>query len=248
MHTEQVIAQLREMRLSVMAESLRTRLDSGDQRGLTPEQFFALLVEDEYTARRSRKLERMIASAEFKPEKPCIEDLDYSPARGLDKAQVLQLTTPTWITQARHVIITGPTGCGKTYLAEAIGLQACRMGFPARKVRYRILLEEIRAAKGTGTYLKYLRKIARIRLLILDDFLMHPIDASDGAHLMDIVEEKQQLGSLVVTTQYPVGKWHHQLPDPTLADAICDRLVHGAYTFNLKGESMRKKGTESAPK
>lgn len=242
------MAQLREMRLSVMAESLRTRLDSGDARGLTPEQFFALLVEDEYVARKNRKLERLIASAEFKPEKPCVEDLDYTPTRGLDKAQVMQLTTPTWITDARHVIITGPTGCGKTYLAEAIGLQACRMGYSARKVRYRILLEEIRAAKGTGTYLKYLRKIARIRVLIVDDFLMHAVDQSDGAHLMDVVEEKQQTGSLVVTTQYPVSKWHHQLPDPTLADAICDRLVHTAYTFALKGESMRKKNQKSTPK
>jgi DNA replication protein DnaC len=236
------------MRLSAMADSLRTRLESGDSRGLAPEEFFALLVEDEYAARRNRKLQRMIVNADFKPERPCIENLDYSSSRGISKAQVMQLTTPTWVQDARHVIITGPTGCGKTYLAEAIGLQACRMGFAARKVRYRILLEEIRAAKGTGTYLKYLQKLSRIRVLILDDFLMHTIDQTDGAHLMDVVEEKQQTGSLVITTQYPIGKWHHQLPEPTLADAVCDRLVHGAYTFNLKGESMRKKAPQSASK
>lgn len=231
-----------------MADSLQNRLDKGDSRGLTPEDFLALLVEDEYMARKNRKLERMIANADFKPEKPCIENLDYSQGRGLDKAQVMQLTTARWIQDTRHVIITGPTGCGKTYLAEAIGLHACRMGFAARKLRYRILLEEIRAAKGTGTYLKYLQKMARIRVLILDDFLMHAIDQADGAHLMDIVEEKQQTASLVITTQYPVSKWHHQLPEPTLADAICDRLVHSAYTFNLKGESMRKNAPKSGPK
>jgi DNA replication protein DnaC len=236
------------MRLSTMADSLRSRLESGDHKGLQPEEFFALLVEDEFLERKNRKLQRMIASANFKPEQPCMENLDYSPSRGLNKAQVMQLTTPAWIQQARHVIITGPTGCGKTYLSEALGLQACRMGYAARKLRYRIMFEEIRAAKGTGTYLKYLKKVARISVLIIDDFLMNSIDMADAANLMDVLEEKQQTGSLIVTTQFPVSKWHHQLPDPTLADAICDRLVHTAYTFALKGESMRKKKTKSTSK
>ena len=241
MHNEQVITQLKEMHLSVMAESFQNRLDTGDSQDIIPEQFFSLLVEDEYMARKNRKLRRLITAADFKPEQACIENLEFGSARGLQKADVMQLTTPTWIEEARHVIITGLTGCGKTYLAEALGLQACKMGYRVRKVRYRILFEEIRAAKGIGTYLKYLKKIALTSVLIIDDFLMQLIEQGDAANLMDIIEEKQQKGSIVVTTQYPVNKWHHQLPDPTIADAICDRLVHGAYMFNLKGESMRKK-------
>jgi DNA replication protein DnaC len=244
MHKEQVIKQMKEMRLSVMAESFQQRIANNDHNGITAEQFVALLVEDEYVARKNRKLKRMINAADFKPEQACLENLEYSVARNLQKEEVLRLASPSWLENPHHVIITGPTGCGKTYLAESIGLQACKMGYPVKKIRYRILFEEIRAAKGVGTYLRYLKKLSRIKVLILDDFLMQPIEQMEAGFLMDVIEEKQQLGSIVVTTQYPVNKWHHQLPDPTIADAICDRMVHGAYTFNLKGDSMRRKNSK----
>ena len=241
MHKEQVISQMKEMRLSVMAESFQQRLAGNDHHGITAEQFVALLIEDEYTARKNRKLTRMINAADFKPEQACLENLEYSVARNLQKEEVLRLTSTAWLENPHHVIITGPTGCGKTYLAVSIGLQACKMGYPVKKIRYRILFEEIRAAKGVGTYLRYLKKLSRIKVLILDDFLMQPIEQIDAGFLMDVIEEKQQLGSIIVTTQYPISKWHHQLPDPTIADAICDRLIHAAYTFDLKGDSMRRK-------
>jgi DNA replication protein DnaC len=152
----------------------------------------------------------------------------------------MQFVSSTWINNSQNIILTGPTGCGKTYIAEAIGLQACKMGFPAVKKRYRMLFEEIHEAKGTGQYLKYLKKIEKIKVLIIDDFVMNDINNDDLNDLMDIIELREQVSSIIITTQYPTSKWHLKLPDPTIADAICDRIVHGAFEFNLKGGSMRK--------
>ena len=248
MHIENVLEQLKSMRLSVMAESLQTRLAGGNNRDLAPEEFFALLVEDEYNARKNRRLSRMIGHANFKPEQASIENVIYNQARGLMKKDIMQLTTATWINTAQNVIITGSTGCGKTYLAEAVGLQICIMGFSVIKIRYPILFEEIHAAKGTGMYLRYLKKLAKNKVIILDDFLMTPIEINDCGPLLDVIEEKEQAGSIIITTQFPVDKWHLKLPDPTVADAICDRLTHGAIKFNLEGDSMRKIKTKSAAK
>jgi DNA replication protein DnaC len=248
MHTEQVISQMKQMRLSVMAESFQVRMKNGDHNDLSHEEFVALLVEDEYNARQNRKLARMIGRANFKPEQACIEDIDYKAARGFQKNDIMQFTTITWINNAQNLIVTGPTGSGKTYLAEAIAYQAIKMGFPAVKIRYRLLFEEIHNAKGTGLYLKFLKKLSVVKVLIIDDFVMHPIQQADLGDLMDIIEEKEQTGSIIVTTQFPIDKWHLKLPDPTVADAICDRLVHGAIKINLKGDSMRKNKEKSKTK
>jgi DNA replication protein DnaC len=248
MHIENVLEQLKSMRLSVMAESLQSRLAGGNNRDLAPEEFFALLVEDEYNARKNRRLSRMIGHANFKPEQATIENVVYNQARGFMKKDIMPLTTATWINNAQNVIITGSTGCGKTYLAEAVGLQICIMGFSVIKIRYPILFEEIHAAKGTGMYLRYLKKLAKNKVIILDDFLMTPIEINDCGPLLDVIEEKEQAGSIIITTQFPVDKWHLKLPDPTVADAICDRLTHGSIKLNLKGDSMRKDKEKSAPK
>jgi len=248
MHIENVIEQLKSMRLSVMADSLQSRLAGGNNRDLAPEEFFALLVEDEFNARKNRRLSRVIAHANFKPEQASIENIVYNQSRGFMKKDIMPITTATWINNAQNIIVTGPTGCGKTYIAEAVGLQVCIMGFSVLKIRYPILFEEIHAAKGTGMYLRYLKKLAKTKVLILDDFLMVPIETNDCGPLLDIIEEKEQTGSIIITTQLPVDKWHLKLPDPTIADAICDRLTHGAIKLNLKGESMRKEKEKSAPK
>lgn len=240
MHLETVLNQMRSMRLSAMAQSLEHRLANGDHRDLSHEEFISLLVNDEHEARNSRKLSRMISRANFKPEQACLENIRYAENRGFQKMQVMEFYSDTWIRNAQNIIVTGPTGAGKTYLAEAVGLQACKMGFPAMKKRYRILFEEIHEAKGTGQYLKYLKKLEKVRVLIIDDFVMNDIDMQDLNDLMDIIELREQVGSVVITSQYPVDKWHLKMPDPTIADAICDRLMKGAYIFNLKGESMRK--------
>lgn len=248
MHKEQVISQLCEMRLSAMADAFQRRIEVGEARSLSPEEFFALLVEDEYNERQNRKMVRMIGRANFKPEQACIENLDYAPSRSLQKADVAKFTSDSWIKNSETIIITGPTGCGKTYLAEAFGLQACKLGYAAQKIRYPILFEEIRSAKGTGTYLRLLKKVSKIPVLIIDDFLMSKAEIVEIQSLLEIVEQRSQYCALIITTQFPIDKWYSQFGDPTLADALCDRLVHNAFKFNLKGESMRKKQAKSGSK
>ena len=231
-----------------MADSFNTRLGNGDAADLPPEDFFAMLVDDEFASRKRRQLERMIGRANFKPDQATIENLIYDVGRGFEKRDIMQFTGTEWIENKRNLILTGPTGCGKSYLAEAVGYRACTMGYPVMKIRYTILFEEIHAAKGTGQYLKYLTKLAKVRVLIIDDFLMHTVDPVDAESLMDILDEKEQTGSVVVTSQYPIDSWHNRLPDPTVADAICDRLVHNAAKFALKGESKRKDSAKSHAK
>ena len=189
-----------------------------------------------------------VGHANFKPEQATLENVTYNQSRGFMKKDLMPLTTATWINNSQNIIITGSTGCGKTYLAEAIGLQVCIMGFSVIKIRYPILFEEIHAAKGTGMYLRYLKKLAKTKVIILDDFLMQPIESIDSGPLLDVIEEKEQAGSIIITTQFPVDKWHLKLPDPTVADAVCDRLTHGAIKFNLEGDSMRKNKSKSAAK
>jgi len=246
MHLEATLCQMRSLHLSTMADSLQSRISRGDHHGVSPEDFLAILIQDEYSARESRKLNRLIATANFKPECACIENVISSAARGFQKKDVLPFTNSTWVQQAHNIVICGACGTGKTYLAEAIGLQACKMGFSTRKIRYKNLFEEINAARGTGLYLKCLQRLQKTRVLILDDFLMCEVTSQEASYLFEIIEERSQLGPLIVTTQYPLGQWHKRLPDPTIADAICDRLAHTAITINLRGESMRKTKRDSS--
>jgi len=248
MHTETVLQQLRSMHLSIMAESFERRSANGDQRGLSPEEFFALLVDDEFGARQARKLSRLIQRANFKPEQACIEDVRYEPARGFLKKDIMPFTAPSWVQQAQNILLVGPTGAGKTYLAEAIGLQACKMGYSVRKIRYKMLFEELNNARATGQLLKYLKQLQQTSVLIVDDFLMCRAGEEDLTYLLEMLEERTQVGPVILTTQYPVAEWHKLMPNPTLADAICDRLAHTSAIINLKGESMRKNKPKSQPK
>lgn len=240
MHMEQVLRQMRELRLSHMAQSLEDRLKRGDHRGLSHEEFIALLVEDEHQARKSRKLNRAIGRANFRSEQACIENLKYSPARGLSKQDVMPYTVSTWIDNAQCLVITGATGTGKTYLSEAIGLRACGMGYSVLKIRYRKLLDDIAAARGTGTYGKFLSMIGKTKVLILDDFVICQADTRQCSDLLELLEEREGRSATIITSQYPVGEWHQRFTDSTVADAICDRLAHTAHRIELIGSSLRK--------
>ena len=201
---------------------------------------FGLIVEAEHIARDNRRLKRLLKNAELRFPDACVEDIDANKPRGLDKPVVRQLTTCSWIGEHLNVLVTGPTGVGKSYIACALGQLACRRG---KRVLYRRmprLFDELSLAKAEGTYGKLLRKLATLDLLVLDDLGLGAITASQRHDLLEVLEDRYSLRSTVVTSQLPQSKWHTWIGDPTLADAILDRLVHNAYKIDLKGGSRRK--------
>ncbi len=240
MLTQQTRETLYRLRLMGMAEAFEQQLAQPATHDLSFEERFALLVDREATYRESRRLERLLKRARFRQPQACVEDIDYRHPRGLEKRQMASLVTGDWIRAHRNVCITGPTGCGKTWLACALGNQACRQGLSVLYVRLARLLEELRLAHGDGSFTRRLAGISRRDLLILDDWGLKPLAQAERHDLLEIMEDRHGSRSTIVTSQLPVEKWHEYLGDPTLADAIMDRLVHNAYKLPLRGESMRK--------
>ncbi|MGH7124039.1 MAG: IS21-like element helper ATPase IstB, partial [Stellaceae bacterium] len=201
---------------------------------------FALLVEAEWPRRDNERLLCHLREAKLRLTQASLEDLDYSARRELDRAQIRQLAAGGWITAHQHVLITGATGTGKTYLACALAHQACRHGHRALYRRVSRLFDELTLARADGTYARALARLARAEVLILDDFALAPLDAPQRQDLLEVLEDRAGTRSTIVTSQLPVAKWHAYLEDPTLADAICDRLLHNAHRVVLKGPSRRK--------
>lgn len=237
----QTIEKMNKMKLTAMSQSLEERLSKGDHRDFSVEDFIGLLVDDEYTTRSNRKIQRTLSRSNFGAENACIENVDYTNARGFTKSEILEYTKSTWITNKTNLIFTGQTGTGKTYLAEAIGKNACFMGYSAMKIRFKRLFEEIKMANVSGEYLKYLDKLTKVDVLILDDFLIQPVNGKEALDLMEIIDSRMNIKSTIITSQYPPANWHERLTDLTIADGICDRLIHSSQLYLLKGTSMRKK-------
>lgn len=234
------LEQLKQMRLKGMAEALEEQLDSAEMQALDFEQRLALLVEREVTQRRSRQMATRLRQAGFQ-QQASFEDLDLKKARGLDAALMHSLSDGQWVRQALNCLITGPTGVGKSYIATAMAHKACREGFSARYYRLSRLIQALRAARGDGSYPKLLKQLARFDILIIDDWGLAQPDDETRRDLLEILDDRFNKRSTIVTGQLPVAKWHDYLGDPTLADAILDRLVHNAYKIELKGDSMRKR-------
>lgn len=202
-----------------------------------------LLVDAEWLHRENKRLKRALAEARLKLSQACIEGIDFAAKRQLDRAVIRQLAMCTWVAEHQSILISGMTGTGKTYLACALAHQACRQGYRALYRRASRLLHELRLARADGTYQRLLARFARAHVLVIDDFGLAPLDDHDKQDLLEVLEDRYAIGSTIVTSQMPPDKWHEYLGDPTVADAICDRLLNHAHRLALKGPSRRKENT-----
>lgn len=239
MLTNHTLEQLRQLKLTGMADAFAQQLSQPETHALSFEERFALLVEREATHRENRRLVRLLQLARLK-QPACIEDIDYKHRRGLERSLMATLASCDWARAHHNVHLTGPTGTGKSWLACALGHQACRQGMSARYERVPRLLETLRLARGDGSLPKRLAWLARIDVLILDDFGLKPLTQSERHDLLEVIEDRHGTRSTLITSQLPISHWHEYLNEPTVADALLDRLLHNAYKIELKGESLRK--------
>jgi len=242
MLNEPTLDRLRTMRLSAMADAWQAQLDDPAISSLSFDERFALLVEAEWVYRENRKLTRNLRAAKLRLSQACLEDVDYDPKRQLDRDLVRRLATGRWVKEQRNIVITGATGTGKTYLACALAHHTLRQGHKAMYRRVSRLFEELMLAHADGTYAKILARIARVDVLVLDDFGMAPLTAMQRHDLLEVIEDRVGNRSTIVATQLPTKQWHEVIGEPTVADAICDRVLHAAYRLDLKGPSKRKRG------
>ncbi len=239
MLNQQTLRQLRDLKLAGMAEAFAQQMEQPPAQALSFEERLALLVDREHAHRQNRRLQRLLNAARLK-QRACVEEIDYQARRGLDRATVLSLGSCEWVRARHNLHITGPTGTGKSWLACAFGQAACRQGLSVRYARTGRLLDELRIARADGSYAKLLRQWARLDLLILDDFGLKPLSQGERHDLLEVIEDRHGTGSTLITSQLPISAWHAYLNEPTVADALLDRLLAGAHRLELKGESLRK--------
>ena len=230
---------LHALKLTGMAAALADQSATPDITDLSFEERLGLLVDREMTERDNRRMSSRLRRAKLR-HAAILEDIDYRNSRGLDKGLVQSLASCQWVKEHLNVLITGPTGVGKTWLACALAHKACREGYTAQYVRLTRLLRELTIAKGDGQYSKLLTSLAKVDVLILDDWGLMKLSAENRRDLLEVLEDRHGRRSTIATSQLPIEEWHDIIGDATLADAILDRLVHNAYKINLRGESMRK--------
>jgi DNA replication protein DnaC len=240
MLTQQTLTRLRSLKLDGMAHAFEDQLTQPASHGLSFEERFGLLVDREVTWRDTRRVDRLLKNANLKFPTACLEDLDTRMSRRLDVRLIASLGSCDWIRAGQAVIATGRTGVGKSWLACALGNQACRQGFSVRYTRFPRLLEELRIAHGDGSFGSRLAQLAKTDVLILDDWAVGPIGQAERCDLLEVLDDRTTGKATIITSQLPVPHWHEYLAEPTLADAILDRVVHRAHRLELDGESLRK--------
>jgi DNA replication protein DnaC len=240
---EQTLDKLRELKLYGMLAAIGQQAEQPRFQELSFEERLGFLVDREVLDRGNRRIIDLLRKARLR-QQACVEDIDYHQPRGLEKSRMVTLSSCDFIRHHQNLLITGPTGCGKSWLACAIGQQACRQGLTVRYIRVAKLLEELRISHSDGSYVKLLAQLGKQELLILDDFGLDSLTRQDQLDLLEIIEDRHQIKSTLITSQLGVKHWHEYIGEPTIADAIIDRLINRAHQIPLHGDSMRKEKKE----
>jgi len=236
---EQTIEKLRDMKLSGFIAGLTEQSELATYADMSFDDRLSFLVEKEHLRRKNNRIKTAIRAARLK-QSAFVEDLDYSPRRNIKKGHVLELASCEWINQAQNLLITGSTGVGKSYLACALGDRACRLGFRVHYLKLNELVREILLHQAEGVYPKLVSKLGKIKLLIIDEWLRDSLPQNHAREILDLVDDRYQKASTIFCSQLPVKNWHQNIKDPTLADAILDRIIHNSHRVQLEGETMRK--------
>jgi DNA replication protein DnaC len=246
MLTQQTLDKMNAMKLAGMADAFQQQLRSGEHARLSFEERLGLLIDSEWSVREQRKLTRRLRFAKLRYQ-ASLEDINFKHPRSLDRQQVLSLGNCGWVQSRHNLVVTGPTGIGKSYLACAFVERACRRGFAAGYVRLPRLLQQLAVARGDGSYERTLARLARLDLLAIDDWLLAPLRDNERRDLIEVIEDRSERASTLIASQLRAKDWLAVIGDPNLADSICDRLLHNAHRIDLKGPSIRNTRTDVKP-
>ncbi len=238
---KQTISALRELRMLGFIDALEQQLSQPAISELSFEERLSILVDAEISNRSSKKFNRHLKLAKFKDSAACIENIDFSPLRKINRSMITTLSSCNWIELGQNLIVTGPCGSGKTWMSCAFGNQACRKGYTSRYFRLPLLIEQIATAKADGSINRFRAQISKTSVIILDDWLMTTLDALAAREILELFDERTKGRSLILASQHPVSTWHARITEPTIADAILDRIVHTSHRIEIAGESMRKR-------